>query len=253
MRQGLTHHGAAQDQPRLALGLIAAEIQQRRQGRAQRRLHIPGTRDRSAADGDYPADQRLLIPNRLMHRVGRAHVMHQHADIRSPSASRHFEAGEIADHLLVPAHGVQRWQDRHGHLGSPGSDRPAHGLDGIQLVVFDANDGLLTLQASHHDANSVDDGFGPFLHQPVVAGQVRLALAAIDDQGLDLPLPTKIEFHPRGKRRAAHPDDTRRADARADFLGRERERVDFLDALTPLIQSVRFQQNRGCRQSGGMR
>ena len=48
-------------------------------------------------------------------------------------------------------------------------------------------------------SNAVDDAGGAFLHQPVVAGQIGFAFAAVDQQGMNAVLAAEIQFHRRRK------------------------------------------------------
>ncbi len=56
-------------------------------------------------------------------------------------------------------------------------------------------------------------------HQPMVGGQVRLTLRAIEDHGVDRLVAGRREFNARGEARASHADDAGRADVFDQLLG----------------------------------
>ncbi len=70
----------------------------------------------------------------------------------------------------------------------------------------------------------VQDVAGTLAHQPIVAGDIGLALGAVQDQGADALIGAGVELDAGRKRRAAQSDHAGPADALAN-LGRVQLRV----------------------------
>ncbi|MOA00046.1 hypothetical protein D3C78_1193900 [compost metagenome] len=100
---------------------------------------------------------------------------------------------------------------------------------------------------------AVDDGLGALAHQAVVAGQVGLALAAVDQHGLDLVAGALLELDRRREDRPAHADDAGLGDA----LGQDQralvEGIGRHVQLDPALLAVALEDHAVDGQAGGMR
>ena len=90
-------------------------------------------------------------------------------------------------------------------------------LHGVQLIALNADGGLFQAQRFHDKARASDDRLAPLQHEPVVGGDVGLALGAIEDDGVRLADGT-AELDVGGESRAAHTRDTGLLDNVDDFL-----------------------------------
>ena len=92
-------------------------------------------------------------------------------------------------------------------------------LDGVPLIVLDAD---IPAIDSHHLHQYLDSGehiLRVLQHQPVIGGEVRFALGAIEYDGIDHLALGRGQFHMGGKARAPQSHDPRRRDAFAQGLG----------------------------------
>ena len=83
----------------------------------------------------------------------------------------------------------------------------------------------------------------------MVGGEIRFALGAVEDQGVDLLLRRRRKFHMGRKRRAAHADQAGRGNARHQ-IGRSRiPPIDRREHFARFILPVGFNFNRRNRNS----
>ena len=95
--------------------------------------------------------------------------------------------------LLLTALGVAAVQRLHHHGGLLLGDDPVHGVDAVLLVVLHADDDLVHTEHLGKIGGAADDLVGALQHGAVVAGDVGLALGAVDDDGPStLPMPPEI-------------------------------------------------------------
>ena len=139
-----------------------------------------------------------------------ADVLAEHADVGRQAAAGHFAAGENLDQLLLATGGVLGGEDFQV-VAAPAEGR-AHGGDGRGFVVFDADQHRVRLKQLHQDVDAADQRVGLFAHQQIVGADVRLALGAVDDQGVNLLLRAGGEFDRRGETGAAETADAGLAD-----------------------------------------
>ena len=82
-----------------------------------------------------------------------------------------------------------------------------HGVDAVLLVVLHSDDDLVHAEHLSQILAAADDLLRALQHGAVVAGDVRLALRAVDDDGVHLA-DAAGDFDMGGERCAAHTDDT---------------------------------------------
>ena len=93
-------------------------------------------------------------------------------------------------------------------------------LHGVELVALDADGGRLEAQRLHDEAHAAQDRLSPLQHEPVVGGDVGLALRAVDENGVDLAHRAG-ELDVGGESRAAHAGDAGLLHNVDDLLGSE--------------------------------
>ena len=86
----------------------------------------------------------------------------------------------------------------------------AQRLGGVGLVVLDGDDDPRGADPGGDVPRAGDDPLGRLEHDAVVAREERLALAAVDDDGVDGRGLGRRELDRRGERRAPHADESRR-------------------------------------------
>ena len=138
---------------------------------------------------------------------GGVDVEHGAADARGKTAGGHLLAGDRLAELLFAALRVAAAQ-RLDHNGSLLLlDDLVEGLDAVFLVVLHADDDLVHAEHLGEVAAAADDLGRALKHRAMVAGDVGLALGAVDDDRIDLA-DTAGDLRMGRERSAAHADDT---------------------------------------------
>ena len=123
-----------------------------------------------------------------------------------------------------------------------------HQLDGIGLVVLNADICLVYLYSLHQDGNAYHDFLGMFQHQLMVGRQIRLALYGVDDDTLGLESGRRTQLHLRGEASATHTYNARVGNLLYYFL---RSQITFLHqcvgAVNALFPFVSFYINEDGR------
>ena len=189
-----------------------------------------------------PADQRLAENDRVVDRNHGADVLADHTDIRRQAATGHFLAGQNLDQLLFAAGGVLG--RKHHHLHGFIANCLAHGSDGLGLVVLDANQHLNRLEDVHENLDTRHHFRRLVAHGGIVCGDIRLALGAIDDQGMNLLFGTRLELDCRRKPRAAQAIDAGHADDLEQWRRIELAVVGNWLQVGPLVLAIAFQGDR---------
>ncbi len=217
------HHGATQHEFADLPVEPARRLDQVGDGGADADLEVAWFPDAASAQGDVAGDLRLTRDHCFRHRGEGGHVLAQDSDPGWGAVGRYFLAGEDADELFLAAAGIE---------GGDGADlggvpdvafrhRQLHGRDGLRFVVLDADQAFPHAQQVHDDACPPDDVTGALPHQHVVAGDVGLALGAVQDEGPDRLERSGIELDAGGKGAAPQPDDAGPMDALAERGGLE--------------------------------
>ena len=111
------------------------------------------------------------------------------------------------------------------------------------LVVLHADDDLAHAEHLGEVAAAADDLSGALKHRAMVAGDVGLALRAVDDDGIDLA-DAAGDLRVRGERCAAHTDDTGLLDHFDHFLHAQRVGVGrSMDFLAQVVLEVIVDDN----------
>ena len=80
--------------------------------------------------------------------------------------------------------------------------------DGVGFVVLDTDQYGACRDDMGKDLCAFNQLVGLALHERIVGGDIGLALCAINEQRLDGALRARVQFHRRGKARAAHAGNT---------------------------------------------
>ena len=153
--------------------------------------------------------------------AGGVDVEHGAADVGGQASGRHLLAGDGLAQLLLTALGVTAVQGLHHDGGLLLGDDLVHGVDAVLLVVLHADDHLVHAEHLGKIHAAADDLLGALQHGAVVAGDVGLALGAVDDDGVHLA-DAAGDLHVSGEGRAAHTDDAGVLDDLHHFLNRQR-------------------------------
>ena len=228
---GVAHHGAAHQQA-LRLGLEpAGQLDEVLQGGADGGVDVHGPGHGAAGEGDVAVGEGLALGDRVVDGGGGGNVEHGAAHVGGQASGGHLTAGDPLDELLLSALGVPGLQGLDMDA-AVGGEQALQVLHGVELVGLDADGGLLQAQGLHDEAHAAQDGLAPLQHEPVVGGDVGLALGAVDEDGVHLAHRAG-ELDVGGEARAAHTGDTGLLDDVDDLLGSEGIHiVTVLDGLT---------------------
>ena len=189
-------------------------------GRAEQHFKIARLCD-VASHRDDARNQWFAVCDGAINAVCRADIETLRAQVGGAHACRDFDTGEYAYQLFCTA---PRIQGRHGDdfhpvcTGASGAGiyGQSHGGDGFGFVVLDANQHFLGIQHITDDFCALDDFFGAFAHQQVIAGDVGFALRAVQHHGFNLVF-AGAQFLVAGEGRAAQPDHARHAQHKANI------------------------------------
>jgi len=146
--------------------------------------------------------------------------------------------------LFLTALGVAAAQGLHHHGSLLLGNDLVHGVDAVALVVLHADDDLVHAEHLGQELGAANDLLGPLQHGAVVAGDVGLALRAIDDDGVHLA-DAAGDLHVGGERSAAHADDAGVLDDLHHLLHAEGIGIrGGLDLFAHLVLHVVFNDHR---------
>ena len=97
-----------------------------------------------------------------------------------------------------------------------------HVLDGVGLVLLNADDGAADTEGFHHDLDTNHDFLAVLEHQLVVVGEVGFALYTVDNQYFGFLARGRQQLHLRGEACSTQTYDTRSGNLVHYFLGFER-------------------------------
>ena len=242
---GHTHHGAAHDELIGAVLQAAAGVKKTGHGSADGTFNVLGLHHTGAGHGDDLAHHGHAGGNGPEDGAGGVDVEDGAADVAGQAAGRDLLAGDGLAELLLTALGVAAVQGLHHHGGALFPDAGIQGVDAVLLVVLDANDHLVHAEHFGEIGGAADDLLRPLQHGAVVAGDVGLALGAVDDDGVHLA-DTAGDLHVGGEGSAAHTDDTCILDDLHHLVDGEGVRVrGGLDLFTELVLEIVF-DDHGC-------
>ena len=224
---GHTHHGAAHDQLGGGLQEAAAGVDQVLHRGADAAFQVLGIGNGAAGDRDDPADGGHTGGEETVDGGAGVGVEHRGAGIGGQLAGGNFPAGQSIDDVFFRALGI---------LGHQGIELDAAILreifpqlgEGVLLVELDAQLDLVHTKDLAQQLCAADHFPGVFQHDPVVRGDIGLALGSVDDDRIHLAQ-TGRDLHGRGEGRAAVTDDTGLADRLHDLFrghGVDIQRVD---------------------------
>ena len=182
---GGAHHGAAQnDLGRFAL-VAAAEIDDVLQLGADGDPDILRLGYRAAIHRDHTAGKRQAGLDILRQLDDSADIHDQYTDITGELALRDDTAGGLVNDDLFGALGVAGFELQHLQLAALRRGVGLDLLNGLGLVIFDANDRAAARHMAQNELRALQQQVGLFQHDAVIAGEVGFALGTIDDEGID--------------------------------------------------------------------
>ena len=147
--------------------------------------HILGLRDGGTVDRDALFDQRHTGPAVAGDVGKRRAVEHDRAHVQRELALGDDLADGIVDQHLFAALRVQRLERTDLHAVLVLRQLPVQ-LDAAGLVVLNGENHAAYLQKVLHETRALHQLLRPVEHRARVRGDIRLALRAVDDHGLDL-------------------------------------------------------------------
>ena len=177
---------------------------------------VAGIADEFAGDGDHALHQRHPLLNGIGNCLGGRGVAHHTANVGGQLAAGNLATHDLLDEHLFSALGV---------LGFSGANADVvvrrnlffHQGDGVGLVVLNEDNALRRADGLHHGTQAEHDVVGKLQHDPMVGGQVRLALGAVDQHGVNGL--AGLQLYVGGERRAAHAHDALLLDDLNDLVG----------------------------------
>ena len=203
---GLAHHGAAVEDLAGLFLQPAAGLDQVADRAADRHDQVFRLPDGGALDRDDALDERHAGREVFRGLYEGGDVDDDDAE-RSQTLSRadHLAGGVVEQHLLG-ALGIDAVK-RHDLDRGIVCEALGQLLDGVGLVLLDADDILLGLQELLEQGDALFDQIAVLEHDAVVAGDEGLALRAVDENGLDMALLGGGELGPHGEGRTAETHD----------------------------------------------
>ena len=156
-------------------------------------------------EGNDSGNHGVAILNSTVNCVGGSDIEALHTDIDRQTIDRCFLAGQQPDQLLDTAAGIPGRHRPH-RVACP-STGGGHGGDGFRLIILDTDQHLARFQQMRHDVQAGDDFRRALTHEPIVAGNPRLALGAVQNQRFQmLAMAAQIQLDCAGKGRPAQAD-----------------------------------------------
>ena len=216
MRRFAHHRAAVNDLARLS-GKPAGRFDQIADRRTDRYDQIFRLSNCGAIHRDAFVHQRHAVLHELRHLGQRGDVDDNHAQRRKPLSLRDDLARRIEQqHLLcaLRVNALKRLDLDSGIVRK----HAVHFRDRVGLVGFDADNKLLCLYVFLQQRNAFDNQVAVLHHRAVVAGDVRLALRAVDQNRLDRRAADCIQLRPQRKCCSAESNDPAAADSRQKFV-----------------------------------
>ena len=167
--------------------------------------------------------------------------MYQYTDVVAAFTGWHLLSGDGLNQLLSRPHGITRRYDDNFN----GTD-PFGGFfqcrNGFWFIVFNRNHGAVGFNDMADQLGAFNDLFSAFAHQAIIGGEIRLALAAVNDQGFDFKPTPLTQLNGGGKNRPTHANDTGFFHQTGQLFLRNAVRVFVRVQLDPFLQAVGFQQ-----------
>jgi hypothetical protein len=152
----------------------------------------------------------------------RAHVVDQNLEVQRQAALGNLTVKDgVDEHLLRPL----RILDAQGDDFDVGGSRAQRG-DGVGLVLLHTDGRTARPDPVADDLGAAHHRSRPFDHDPVVAGEIGLALTAVDHDELHALAFRHLELHVAGEGRAAETHQTRELYPIRHLRGRQAHRID---------------------------
>jgi len=205
--EGEAHHRAARDDSNRFLPESAGGLDQGSVGDTDRHEQVFWRLDSRSGDRDDAVREGLSAQDGPCDCGSGAHVDDNHSDIERQAARRHRAPERREDELLLGPLRVFRSDREDFDTRTVG--RAAHGLDSLRLVVFDPDDDAIRARGPCRQKRPTDDRPWSLDHQAVVRREVGLALATVDQQGVDGSLGISLQLDRGGEGGAPHADQAR--------------------------------------------
>jgi len=180
-------------------------VEDEAQRRADRHDVVARSLNAGTGDGHHALDDALAARQQVAKLGGRGNVENRQPDRRRIAAGRDFQTGQgFRQHLFRPLRvlGADRLHLDRAVRRQLGANR----LHRVELVVLGADDRLFSPQRAHEDAGAGDQVLRLLDHDAVVGRQERLALATVDEHGVDLVILGRGQLDVGREGRAAKAD-----------------------------------------------
>ena len=211
------HHRAAEDDLARGLYEAAALLCNVAERSADAGQAVDRSLEGAAAVCNDTLNNALAFAACLIHGIGRAGADDVAADAGGQPAGLDLSVGDGLDlHLLAALRVLDILGDDLDAVlsGVLGVEK----IDSVLLVLLDAVVCLVYAAGNTHKLNTAQQLLREIEHGQMVAVKVRLALCAVDNEGIDLA-DTAADLDGSREHCAAHADDTRFADALEYCLG----------------------------------
>ena len=132
-------------------------------------------------DGHNAADERFVLLNCLVNSIDGSYVIYHCTHFDRQRTRRNLTADTSIDELFLTA--LRVFEFERNNIDAQFAVRQlGHVLDGIFLVVLDADDSTVHTKGTFENLDTDDDLFAMLHHELVVTGEVRFALYAVDDE-----------------------------------------------------------------------
>ena len=211
-----------------------------------------------AGNGKGIGDERLVLLHGLIDGKGGSNVLHHRANADGQAAGSHLAVHHGLDQLLLTALRILLLERKHLDIVGKLTHRLLHGGDGLRLVLLDADHGTASAKNLLHDGSTHHYLLGTLQHDAEVAGEIGLALRAVQDQALSLAAGSGIELHMGGEGSSAESDHAAGLDlvedgcaVFGDFSDKGVGKIHSLDPLVALHRNLDVSHVVACKILAG--
>ena len=210
IRDRYSHHRPAEDHTSPIFCNPSAKFYKLTCAGTDRNIEITRLRYPLTGHRHHPVRQRLFADYRLSYRRRRRRVYNHHADHRRDPAGRHT----LTEHRLyqLPLTALRILGLKRHDLDVPSvlsvPDRLLKYRDRFRLIVLNTNENLRTTRRLLRESYTCQYLIGPLQHYPVVARDIRLALARVNDQSFLGLIGIRLQLDRRRKSCPAHTNDS---------------------------------------------
>ena len=216
--QSFTHHRATADNLARIFGQTAASFNQLLHRRTDTCQEIGRLCQRLTSHGNDTLKQRFVLLYGLVNGKCGTHILHHSSRGDRQRTGCNLATDDSINQLLFTTLRILYLQGYHLDTCIAGSNL-RHQLDGIGLIVLNADECLVHLYRLHQNGYTYHNFFRMFQHQLMVGSQIRFALYGVDDDTLCLECRRRTQLDLRREACTAQTYDTCISDFLHDFLG----------------------------------